>query len=261
MHFGGAGAVKEVEQMEAADDIARVEATHSTEMPVEIHKKQKKHKKVRSVWISFIGRILAQFVGSAATIVLGLLLLHKYQPGSSKSDAAGSNTNAKPAAVVAVSPHARAAENSIAVLPLRNLSRQSSDQYLADSMTDVLKTTLAQIPGLVVVSGASVTSFKNDAHEAQAATIVGARYVLEGSIVQDGGRLRVTTRLLDIDRDSHVWASNYERPVKDILKIEDEIATSVVREVTGIVLQGGEASAVPATCVADINACSGLPVL
>ena len=228
-------------------------------MPVEIHKKHKKHKKVRSVWISFVGRILAQFVGSAATIVLGLLLLHKYQPGSSKADAAGSTNNAKTAAVVAVSPHIRAAENSIAVLPLRNLSRESSDQYLADSMTDVLKTTLAQIPGLVVVSGASAASFKSDAREAQAAT--GARYVLEGSIVQDGGRLRVTTRLLDIDRDSHVWANNYERPVKDILKIEDEIATSVVREVTGIVLQGGEASAVPATCVADIKACSGLPVL
>ncbi|HEY7187714.1 MAG TPA: hypothetical protein VH436_14260 [Vicinamibacterales bacterium] len=231
-------------------------------MPVEIHKKHKKHKKVRSVWISFVGRILAQFVGSAATIVLGLLLLHKYQPGSAKAEAAGSNNNAKPAAVVAdVSPRIRTAENSIAVLPLRNLSRESSDQYLADSMTDVLKTTLAQIPGLVVVSGASVTTSKHEAREAQAATIVGARYVIEGSIVQAEGRLRVTARLLDIDRDSHVWASNYERPLKDILKIEDEIATSVVREVTGIVLQTGEASAVPATCRADVKACVGLPVL
>jgi len=230
-------------------------------MPVETHKKHKKHKKVRSVWISFVGRILAQFVGSAATIVLGLLLLHKYQPGNSKGEAGGSNGGPKPTAVVAVSPHTRAAENSIAVLPLRNLSRESSDQYLADSMTDVLKTTLAQIPGLVVVSGASVTTSKHEAREAQAATMVGARYVLEGSIVQADGRLRVTTRLLDIDHDSHVWASNYERPVKDILKIEDEIAASVVREVTGIVLQTGEASAVPATCVNGAKGCSGLPTL
>lgn len=247
--------------MEAADDIGRVEDTHSAEMPVETHKKHKKHKKVRSVWISFVGRILAQFVGSAATIVLGLLLLHKYQPGNSKGEAGGSNGGPKPTAVVAVSPHTRAAENSIAVLPLRNLSRESSDQYLADSMTDVLKTTLAQIPGLVVVSGASVTTSKHEAREAQAATMVGARYVLEGSIVQADGRLRVTTRLLDIDHDSHVWASNYERPVKDILKIEDEIAASVVREVTGIVLQTGEASAVPATCVNGAKGCSGLPTL
>jgi TolB-like protein len=260
LHSGGAGPVKEVEQMEAVEDIARVEATHSAEMPVETHKKHKKHKKVRSVWISFVGRILAQFVGSAATIVLGLLLLHKYQPGSSKGDAAGANNNAKPAPVVAVSPHTRVAENSIAVLPLRNLSRESSDQYLADSMTDVLKTTLAQIPGLVVVS-ASDTTFTEESRNAHAAPSVGARYVLEGSIVQADGRLRVTTRLVDVDRESHVWASHYERPAKDILKIEDEIATSVVREVTGIVLQGGEASAVPATCVADIKACSGLPVL
>jgi TolB-like protein len=229
-------------------------------MPVEIHKKHKKQKKVRSVWISFVGRILAQFVGSAATIVLGLLLLHKYQPGSSKGDAAGSS-NPKPAAVVAVSPHTRPAENSIAVLPLRNLSRESSDQYLADSMTDVLKTTLAQIPGLVVVSGAPVTAIQSDSRDAHAATMPGARYVLEGSIVQADGRFRVTTRLVDVDRESHVWASNYERPVKDLLKTEGEIATSVVREVTGVVLQGGEASAVPATCVADIKACSRLPVL
>ena len=249
-----------MERVENAEAIQDVEATHSAEMPAEIHKKRKKHKKVRSVWISFVGRILAQFVGSAATIVLGLLLLHKYQPGSSKGDAAGSS-NPKPTAVVAVSPHTRAAENSIAVLPLRNLSRESSDQYLADSMTDVLKTTLAQIPGLVVMSGASVIAFKDESREAHAATLLGARYVLEGSIVQADGRLRVTTRLVDIDRDSHVWASHYERPAKDILKIEDEIATSVVREVTGIVLQGSEASAVPATCVSDTKGCSGLPVL
>ena len=230
------------------------------ETPADIVKKRKKQKKLRSVWISFVGRIVAQFVGSAATIVLGLLLLHKYQPGNAKSDAAAHNTKPKPAAVVAVSPHTRVAENSVAVLPLRNLSRESSDQYLADSMTDVLKATLAQIPGLVVVSGAPVTSSDDESGNAEAATSVGARYVLEGSIVQADGRLRVTTRLVDIDRDSHVWASNYERPVKDILKIEDEIARSVVREVTAVVLQG-EASAVLAACVSNTKACSAVPVL
>jgi TolB-like protein len=238
-----------------------VEETDSTDTPIETHKKRKKHKKVRSVWISFVGRIVAQFVGSAATIVLGLLLLHKYQPSSSKTDAADSHIKTKLAAAVDVAPRTRAAaENSIAVLPLRNLSRESSDQYLADSMTDVLKATLAQIPGVVVVSGAPVTIADDESRHAKGATL-GARYVLEGSIVRADGRLRVTTRLVDIDRDSHVWASNYERPAKDILKIEDEIATSVVREVTGVVLQGGEARAVPAACVTEAKGCSAGPVL
>jgi TolB-like protein len=238
------------------EEMKDVEEMDSAETPVDIEKKRNKHnKKVRSAWISFVGRIVAQFVGSAATIVLGLLLLHKYQPGNSKSD---DNTIPKPAAVVAVSRHTHVAENSIAVLPLRNLSREPSDQYLADSMTDVLKATLAQIPGLVVVSGTPVTTVV--AASPEAVTSLGARYVLEGSIVQADGRLRVTTRLVDIDRDSHVWASSYQRPVKDILKIEDEIATSVVREITGIVLRG-EARAVPATCVTDTKGCSGVPVL
>jgi len=212
--------------------VDHVEEAGSADTPADIQKKRKKHKKVRSVWISFVGRIVAQFVGSAATIVLGLLLLHKYQPGNSKGDAAGSNTTPKPATVAAVSPRTHAAENSIAVLPLRNLSRESSDQYLADSMTDVLKATLAQIPGLVVVSGAAVTTVDDESRHAEAATSLGARYVLESSIVQADGRLRVTARLVDVDRDSHVWASSYERPVKDILKIEDDIARSVVRDDT-----------------------------
>jgi TolB-like protein len=239
-------------------DVEHVEETGSAGSPADVHKKRKKNKKVRSVWISFVGRIVAQFVGSAATIVLGLLLLHKYQPSNSKGDAAGANTNPKPAAVVTVSPYVRTAENSIAVLPLRNLSRESSDQYLADSMTDVLKATLAQIPGLVVVSGTPVTTVNKESRHAEGATSLGARYVLEGSIVRADGRIRVTTRLVDTDRDSHVWASNYERPVKNILKLEDEIAVSVVREVTGVVLQG-QASAVPVTCAT--KGCSPGPVL
>jgi TolB-like protein len=245
-----------VERVEPVEEVKHVEPA---EAAVDDHKKRKKHKKVRSVWISFVGRIVAQFVGSAATIVLGLVLLHKYQPGGSKGDAAGSNTNPKPAAVVAVSPHKHAAENSIEVLPLRNLSREPADQYLADSMTDVLKATLAQIPGLVVVSGVPA-ALTDDPRDAESATSLRVRYLLEGSIVHADGRFRVTTRLVDTDRDSHVWASNYERPIKDILKMEDEIAASVVREVIGVVLQG-EARAVPAGCGADTKKCSEGPVL
>jgi len=243
-------------------EVEHVEEEGSAGTPADIHKKRKKHKKVRSVWISFVGRIVAQFVGSAATIVLGLLLLHKYQPGNSKGEAAGANTNPKPAAAVAASPYIHTAQNSIAVLPLRNLSPESSDQYLADSMTDVLKATLAQIPGLVVVSGTPVTmvNTKESRHAEAVATSLGARYVLEGSIVRADGRIRVTTRLVDTDRDSHVWASNYERPVRNILKLEDEIATSVVREVTGVVLQG-EPGAVTVTCVTGNKGCSPGPVL
>jgi TolB-like protein len=97
-----------------------------------------------------------------------------------------------------------------------------------------------------------------ESRHAEGATSLGARYVLEGSIVRADGRIRVTTRLVDTDRDSHVWASNYERPVKNILKLEDEIAVSVVREVTGVVLQG-QASAVPVTCAT--KGCSPGPVL
>ena len=219
------------------DAVEAVKLVEPAETPADGHKKGKKHKKLRSVWISFVGRIVAQFVGSAATIVLGLVLLHKYQPGGSKGDAAGSNTNPKPAAVVAVSPHKHTAENSIEVLPLRNLSREPADQYLADSMTDVLKAALAQIPGLVVVSGVPA-ALTDESRNAEGATSLGVRYLLEGSIVHADGRFRVTARLVDTDRDSHVWASNYERPLKDILKMEDEIAASVVREVIGVVLQG-----------------------
>ena len=243
--------VEHVEELEKVD-VEKVDAATIADD----HKKRKKIKKVRSVWISFVGRILAQFVGSAATIVLGLLLLHKYQPA--KSETVNASSDRKAASLVATKAHKHESENSIAVLPVRYLSREGTDQYIADSMTDVLKVTLAQIPGLVVVGGVPASSLTDESRHADAATSLGVRYLLEGSLVQADGRIRLTARLVDTDRDMHVWGGNYERPVRDILKMEDEIANSVVREVTAVVLPSE--GAVPAACGAGRD-CVELPVL
>ena len=240
--------------MENLEDIHRVEAEVAV---AEDHKKRKKNKKVRSVWISFTGRIIAQFVGSAASIILGLLLLHKYQPAKSETVSASSDRKAA-SFVTTTKVHKHESENSIAVLPLRYLSREGTDQYIADSMTDVLKVTLAQIPGLVVVAGVPATSLSEESRHADAATSLGVRYLLEGSIVQADGRIRLTARLVDTDRDMHVWGGNYERPVRDILKMEDEIANTVAREVTAVVLPSE--GAVPAACGTGRD-CVALPVL
>jgi TolB-like protein len=205
--------------------------------------KGKKPKKVRSVWIAFVGRILAQFVGSAATIALGLLLLSKYEPS-----AAG--TNAIPIASSAVAPsasqsaqsHAAARTTSpsheglsLAVLPLAHFSSAPSQRYIADAMTAVLTADLAQVRWLRVVSRTSAThSVSQPRSTTDIASSLGVRYILEGSVAESGGQLRVTAQLIDATRDEHVWARRYERQGVDLFKAQEEVAEAIVRDLTDL---------------------------
>jgi hypothetical protein len=127
-------------------------------------KGKKGKKKVRSVWIAFVGRILAQFVGSAATIGLGLLLLSRYEPsGAPATTAAVLASPASPASASTSSKSHSAATMtspsheglSLAVLPLAHFSSAQSQRYIADSMTEVITADLAQLRWLHVVSRTS----------------------------------------------------------------------------------------------------------
>jgi TolB-like protein len=206
--------------------------------------KGKKRKKVRSVWIAFVGRILAQFVGSAATIGLGLLLLYKYEPSnagattgpvvsSSVSPSAGSPSTKSHSAATMTSPSHEGL--SLAVLPLAHVSSAPAQRYIADSMTEVITTDLAQLRWLHVVSRTSATHSASQPRSASdIAASLGVRYILEGSVAESDGRLRVTAQLIDATRDEHVWARRYDRQGVDLFRAQEEVAEAIVRDLTDL---------------------------
>jgi TolB-like protein/DNA-binding winged helix-turn-helix (wHTH) protein/Tfp pilus assembly protein PilF len=121
---------------------------------------------------------------------------------------------------------------SIAVLPLENLSGNPAQEYFADGMTDELITELARTKGLRVISRTSVMQYKNVhrplkdiAHE------LGVDGILEGSVVDAGGRVRVTVQLVHAASDTHVWAQSYIRDLSDLLLLQQELAENVAKEV------------------------------
>ena len=197
-------------------------------------KLRKKQRKVRSAWIAFVGRIVAQFVGSAATIVLGLLLLHKYQPAASgTATASAAEKKAEKTVSVPTTFQRHDDGHSVAVVPLRSFSSERVDADIADSMTDGVTAALADIPGLHVVPRmASQTA--RESRRTSSASESAVRYVLEGSVTHADDRFRVIVRLVDTERDEQVWTSRYERPVRNMFKMQDEIAAELVRDVRAV---------------------------
>lgn len=195
-------------------------------------KLRKKHRKVRSAWISFVGRIVAQFVGSAATIVLGLLLLHKYQPAATGTAIArAAEKNAEKTVAVPTTFQRHDDRHSVAVVPLRSFSSERVDADIADSMTDVVTAALADIPGLRVVPRTASSATEQSGLKSTVNESPGVRYILEGSVTHADDRFRVILRLVDGERDEQVWTGRYERPVRNMFKMQDEIAAEVVRDV------------------------------
>ncbi len=121
---------------------------------------------------------------------------------------------------------------SIAVLPLENLSGNPAQEYFADGMTDELITELARTKGLRVISRTSVMQYKNVHRPLKdIARELGVDGILEGSVVDAGGRVRVTVQLVHAASDTHVWAQSYTRDLSDLLLLQQELAENVAREV------------------------------
>jgi TolB-like protein/Tfp pilus assembly protein PilF len=124
--------------------------------------------------------------------------------------------------------HAR----SLAVLPLENLSGQSDQEYFADGLTDALITDLSQIHSLRVVSRTSVMGFKQTRRPLpEIASALKADLIVEGSVLRDRDRVRVTAQLIDGATDRHLWARSYERSVSDLLNLQAEVARTIAREI------------------------------
>jgi TolB-like protein/Tfp pilus assembly protein PilF len=128
---------------------------------------------------------------------------------------------------------------SIAILPLQDLSAHPDGQYFVDGLTDALITAMALGSDLRVVSRPSMLRYKDSQLGIrQIAKELDVQALVEGSILRSGDRIRISARLLDAVEDRHLWAQTYERDLKDILFLQQEIASAIVGSVTAAIKHG-----------------------
>src|SRR5215207_10187613 len=121
---------------------------------------------------------------------------------------------------------------SLAVLPFTNMSGDPEQEYLADGLTEDLITALARLRWLFVIARNSSFTYKGKAVDVRhVAEALGVRYVLEGSVRVAGGRMRVTTQLIDAETGKHIWADRCDRELRDLFAVQDEITERVVATV------------------------------
>ncbi len=122
--------------------------------------------------------------------------------------------------------------NSIAVLPLANLSGDPSEEFFADGMTDQLITDLAKVGSLRVISRTSVIQYKGTKKSLpEIARDLNVDAIVEGSVVRSGQRVRVTAQLLQARNERHLWAESYDRDLGDVLKLQGEVADAIAQQV------------------------------
>ena len=162
----------------------------------------------------------ALIAGAGALILAGLALvfvrLRSPAPASSQAPGAAKRTI-----------------RSIAVLPLDNYSGDPNQEYFSDGMTDELTTDLATISALRVISRGSVMRYKG-AHRPptpEIAKALNVDAVVEGSVVRVGDKVRITAQLIDAPADRHLWAKSYERDSRDVLALQDELASAIAKEI------------------------------
>ena len=125
-----------------------------------------------------------------------------------------------------------ATPNSIAVLPLENLSGDPEQEYFSDGMTDALISDLGTIGALRVISRTSVMRYKESNKPLpEIARELNVSHVVEGSVLRAGDQVRITTRLIDALNDRQLWSKRYQRPLKDVLALQSDVAQAIAREI------------------------------
>jgi adenylate cyclase len=132
---------------------------------------------------------------------------------------------------VAEPSHARA---SLAVLSFTNMSGDPEQEYFSDGITDDIITELSRFAELLVIARNSSFTFKGKAVDVkEVGRTLGVAYVVEGSVRKSGNRVRITSQLISAEAGDHVWAERYDRDLKDIFEVQDEIAGTIASTVAG----------------------------
>jgi len=181
----------------------------------------------------FLGRISRKAAISAIIILLivagGVIGWNIYLQQSKKVEAASLDKMAYP---LPDNP-------SIAVLPFNNLSGNPEQEYFSDGITEDIITALSKVPNLFVIARNSTFTYKDKPVKVQkVAEDLGIRYVLEGSIQVAGRNVRITVQLIDALKGYHIWSERYDRELKDILALQDEITLKVLKALDVKLIRG-----------------------
>jgi TolB-like protein/Tfp pilus assembly protein PilF len=143
---------------------------------------------------------------------------------------------------------------SIAVLPFVNMSGDPEQGYFSDGITEEIITALSKTPKLFVIARNSTFTYKNKPTKVQqVGRELGVKYVLEGSVRKAGDKVRVTAQLVDAQSGNHVWAERYDRELKDIFALQDEITKEIITALQ-VKLTEGEQARVYAKGTENLNA-------
>jgi len=131
---------------------------------------------------------------------------------------------------------------SIAVLPFINLGADQNQEFLADGLTENIITSLSKTPKMFVIDSNSIFTYKGKSVKVQqVAEDLGVRYVLKGSIQRSGDRLRIMSQLIDALKGHHLWAERYDRDLKELFSLQDEITLKILTALQVNLTRGEEA--------------------
>src|SRR5262249_14769192 len=117
---------------------------------------------------------------------------------------------------------------SVAVLPFANLSRDPEQDYFTDGITEDIITELSRFSELLVIARNSSFQYKGKTLDMrQVGLELGALYILEGSVRRSGDRIRITAQLVDAVTGTHRWAERYDRELRDVFAVQDEVARAI----------------------------------
>ncbi len=175
--------------------------------------------------------IALAIIGFPIALVLSWAI--ELTPDGIKADSAISEEAQPPSATQSVPTQERSQEgegrSSVAVLPFVNLSNDPENEYFSDGMAEELLNLLCKLPQLTIASRTSAFSFKGkDVDLVTVAEKLGVDAILEGSVRRSGDRIRITSQLIDGRSDRHLWSETYDRELKDVFAVQDEIARNIV---------------------------------
>jgi adenylate cyclase len=127
---------------------------------------------------------------------------------------------------------------AIAVLPFENMSGDPEQEYFADGMVEEITTALSRFKWLFVIARNSSFTLKGKAVDVkEVGRRLGVRYILEGSVRKAAGKVRITGRLIDAVTGAHIWADRFERNLKDVFALQDELTVAVVSAIQPKIIQ------------------------
>ena len=192
---------------------------------------------VEAASVMFPGLLLPEW---SVRLVIGMAILGfpialvmawaiELTPDGLKTDSAARQEAEDKAAAETAGKNEDGSFNSIAVLPFINLSNDPDNEYFSDGMSEEILNLLCKVPQLTVASRTSAFSFKGkDVDMGTVAKQLGVDVILEGSVRRSDERVRITAQLIDSRSDRHLWSETYDRELKDVFAVQDEIAHSIV---------------------------------